>query len=215
MRDGGRRPRLRQPALRLPLRNARRRSASSLSPRRPGHAKGEGGAFTHPQGPAARSRSRELGAPLFAHVPRSLAPPATSPRRSLLLRFVPADPVAHVAQESRRRVRSPQWTSRLPAKQRAVRFLLRAPASPSRSSSYISAPLAAAPLRPRRPTRPSNPREAQKLRSLAQQKCSLPEKQRLSHHPSLTTLRPLARRAPSQSRSPQLRFVPADRTRAH
>ena len=143
-------------------------------------------------------------------MPRSLAPPATSPRRSLLLRFVPADPVAHVAQESRRRGRSPQWTSRLPAKQRAVRFLLRAPASPSRSSSYISAPLAAAPLRPRRPTRPSNPREAQKLRSLAQQKCSLPEKQRLSHHPSLTTLRPLARRAPSQSRSPQLRFVPAD-----
>jgi len=121
--------------LRLPLRTARRRSASSLSPRRPGHAKGEGGAFTHPQGPAARSRSREQGAPLFAHVPRSLAPPATSPRRSLLLRFVPADPVAHVAQESRRRVRSPQRTSRLPAKQRAVRFLLRAPASPSRSSS--------------------------------------------------------------------------------
>ena len=38
----------------------------------------------------------------------------------------------------------------------------------------------------------------------------MPEKQRLSHHPSLTTLRPLARRAPSQSRSPQLRFIPAD-----
>ena len=86
--------------LRLPLRTARRRSASSLSPRRPGHAKGEGGAFTHPQGPAARSRSREQGAPLFAHVPRSLAPPATSRRRSPLLRFVPADPVAHVARNA-------------------------------------------------------------------------------------------------------------------
>ena len=84
--------------LRLPLRTARRRSASSLSPRRPGRAKGEGGAFARPQGPAARSRSREQGAPLFAHVPRSLAPPATSRRRSPLLRFVPADPVAHVAQ---------------------------------------------------------------------------------------------------------------------
>ena len=65
---------------------------------RPSSAGGEGGAFTHPQGPAARSRSREQGAPLFAHVPRSLAPPATSRRRSPLLRFVPADPVAHVAQ---------------------------------------------------------------------------------------------------------------------
>ena len=86
--------------LRLPLRTARRRSASSLSPRRPGHAKGEGGAFTHPQGPAARSRSREQGAPLFAHVPRSLAPPATSPRRSTQLRYIPAEPVAHVARKA-------------------------------------------------------------------------------------------------------------------
>jgi hypothetical protein len=53
-------------------------------------------------------------------------------------------------------------------------------------------------------------REAQTLRSLAPRTCSLPAKQRLTHHPSLTTLRPLARRAPSQSRSPQLRLGPAD-----
>jgi hypothetical protein len=38
----------------------------------------------------------------------------------------------------------------------------------------------------------------------------LSEKQRLSHHPSLATLRTLARRAPSQSRSPQPGYDPAD-----
>ena len=57
-------------------------------------------AFARPQGSAARSRSREQGASPFAHVPRSLAPPATSPRRSPQLRFVPADPVAHVLRKA-------------------------------------------------------------------------------------------------------------------
>jgi hypothetical protein len=38
---------------------------------------------------------------------------------------------------------------------------LRAPASPSRSSSYLSAPLPAAPLRPRRPTRHSSAKGAE------------------------------------------------------
>jgi hypothetical protein len=107
-------------------------------------------AYNRPQGSAARSRSREQGASPFAHVPRSLAPPATSPRRSPQLRFVPAVLLVQAAQE------------------------------------------------------------AQKLRSLAPRTCSLPEKQRLSHHPSLATLRSLARRAPSQSRSPQPGFVTAD-----
>ena len=82
------------------------------SPRHPGRAKGVGGAFARPQGPAARSRSREQAASLFAHVPRSLAPPATSPRCTPPLRFVPADPVARVAQfvargNGKDRVRSP------------------------------------------------------------------------------------------------------------
>ena len=57
-------------------------------------------ACARPQGSAARSRSREQGASPFAHVPRSLAPPATSPRRSPQLRFVPADPVAHVVRKA-------------------------------------------------------------------------------------------------------------------
>ena len=71
------------------------------SPRHPGRVKGVGGAFARPQGPAARSRSREQAASLFAHVPRSLAPPATSPRCTPPLRFVPADPVARVAQKKK------------------------------------------------------------------------------------------------------------------
>ena len=119
-------------------------------PRHPRRAKGAGGLFARPKGRAVRPRSSERCASFFAHLPRPLAPPATSPRRSPQLRFVPA--------------------------------VLLVPAA----------------------------RQAQKLRSLAPRTCSLPEKQRLSHHPSLATLRSLARRAPSQSRSPQLRFVHAD-----
>ena len=66
---------------------------------RPSSAGGAVVAFARPQGSAARSRSREQGASPFAHLPRSLAPPATSPRRSPQLRFVPADPAAHVARK--------------------------------------------------------------------------------------------------------------------
>jgi hypothetical protein len=56
--------------------------------RRPCRAKGVGGAFARPQGPAARSRSRQQVASFFAHLPRPRAPPATSPHRSPQLRFV-------------------------------------------------------------------------------------------------------------------------------
>ena len=58
-------------------------------------------ACARPRGCAARSRSREQGASPLAHVPRSLAPPATSARRSPQLRFVPADPVAHVVRKAK------------------------------------------------------------------------------------------------------------------
>ena len=54
----------------------------------------------------------------------------------------------------RRRVRSAPRTCRPLTKQRTGRFPLRARASLSRSSSYLSALHAAAPLRPRRPRRP-------------------------------------------------------------
>ena len=57
-------------------------------------------ACTRPQESAARSRSREQGASSFARLPRSLAPPATSPRGSPQLRFVPVDPVAHVVRKA-------------------------------------------------------------------------------------------------------------------
>ena len=57
-------------------------------------------AFARPKGCAARSRSSEQGASPFALMPRSLAPPATSPRRSPQLRFVPADSVAYVARKA-------------------------------------------------------------------------------------------------------------------
>ena len=67
---------------------------------RPIGARGAVVACARPQGSATRSRSREQGASPFAHVPRSLAPPATSLRRSPQLRFVPVDPVAHVAQKT-------------------------------------------------------------------------------------------------------------------
>ena len=68
---------------------------------RPSSAGGAVVAFARPQGSATRSRSREQGASPLAHVPRSLARPATSPRRSPQLRFVPADPVAHVVRKAR------------------------------------------------------------------------------------------------------------------
>ena len=52
------------------------------------------------QGRAARSRSRDRRASSFAHLPRSLTPPATSPRRSPQLHFVLADPVTHVVRNA-------------------------------------------------------------------------------------------------------------------
>ena len=58
-------------------------------------------AYARPQGSAARSRSREQGASPLAHVPRSLAPPATSERRSPQLRFVPVAHVVRKAKEAR------------------------------------------------------------------------------------------------------------------
>ena len=54
----------------------------------------------------------------------------------------------------RRRAHLLSWTCCSPAKQRTARFLLRAPAPPSRPSSSLSAPLPAAPLRPGRPRCP-------------------------------------------------------------
>ena len=91
--------------------------------------------------------------------------PATSPHCAPPLRFVPVTPSPRSRERRRRRVHSPPRTCRPLAKQRTGRFPLRARASLSRSSIYLSAPLPAAPLRPSRPRRPRRARE--------QEACSL------------------------------------------
>ena len=85
--------------------------------------------------------------------------PATSPQRAPPLRFVPVTPSPRSRERRRRRVHSPPRNCRPLAKQRTGRSPLRARASLSRSSSYLSAPLPAAPLRPSRPRRPRRARE--------------------------------------------------------
>ena len=94
--------------------------------------------------------------------------PATSPHCAPPLRFVPVTPSPRSRERRRRRVHSPPRTCRPLAKQRTGRSPLRARASLSRSSSYLSAPLPAAPLRPSRPRRPRRARE--------QEACSLAPK---------------------------------------
>jgi hypothetical protein len=135
------------------------RSSSSLSaplpaaprrprrPRRPGRAGGAVVACARPEG-MSPTREVEIGAlpPSRTCLALSLlqlplhAAPRSSGSSQPTLSSQPT-PSPTLCERRRRRVRSPQRTSRSPAKQRTVRFLLRAPASSSRSSSYLSAPL--------------------------------------------------------------------------
>ena len=89
-------------------------------------------------------------------------------------------------------VRSPPRKCRPLAKQRTGRFTLRARASLSRSSSYLSAPLPAAPRRPHVPRRPGRAKGAgvafarttdvQLARELAREAATVPSS--FTHHPS-------------------------------
>jgi hypothetical protein len=119
-------------------------------PRRPHCAKGAGCVFARdPKDETfAQEAANERCASFFAHLPRSLAPPATSPRRSPKLRFVPAVLLVPAAREA-------QTTDKQFAREAVTvpSFFSHHP-STSRSTSSLSAPLAAAPLRPRRPRRP-------------------------------------------------------------
>jgi hypothetical protein len=103
----------------------------------------------------------------------------------------------------------PPWTCSSLAKVRTGHFLLRGPASSSRSSSSLSAPLAAAPLRPRRSRCPGRSGGAGGALTCSHGPAARPRssEQRASSFAHLP--RPLARPARSPRRSPRLRFVPA------
>jgi hypothetical protein len=202
---------------RVPRRAPPSRSSSSCSvppaaaPLRPrlspcqSSAGGAGGAFARPQGRTAHSRSKDRRAPPFAHVPRSLAPPAASPRRSPQLRFVPADPVAHVVRKAQ------EACSLAPKADPFAREAANGALPSSRTClalSLLQLPLRAA----RRSSASSPPSYSSQQRGRCRSCVRSPHRRaacpRSSDCPII--LRPLAQRAPSPRRSPQLRFVPAD-----
>jgi hypothetical protein len=83
-------------------------------------------------------------------------------------------------------------------------------APPSRSTSSLTAPLAADPLRPRRRLgRAKGKGGTGDAFARSQGRAARPRSSDRPALPSLTTPRPLARPAPSRRRSPQLRFDPS------
>ena len=171
---------------------------------RPSSAGGAVVAYARPQGSAACSRSREQGASLFAHVPRSLAPPATSPRRSPQLRFVPADPATHVARKAQ------ETCSLAPKDDPFAREAANGALPCSRTCLVLS--LLELPLRAARRSSASSPpsyssQQRGRRRNCVRSPHGRATCPRSSDCPII--LRPLAQRAPSPRRSPQLRFVPA------
>ena len=101
--------------LQLPLRAAPCCSASSQPTPSPTSRKRAGGVFARPKGRAVCPRSSERCVSFFAHLPRPLAPPATSPRRSPQLRSVPAVLLVQAIRGRRRScVRSPNRSAACP-----------------------------------------------------------------------------------------------------
>jgi hypothetical protein len=111
---------------------------------------GGGGGGGGERGGAARESASCWPTRVTAHSLLQL-PLCDAPRSSA---SSPPSPSPRSRGRRRRRVHSPPMARCPLAKQVSARYLLRSPASLSRSSSYLSAPLAAAPLRHSRPSRP-------------------------------------------------------------